>query len=115
MKKRLKRLIGKILNIFDHTKKIGERLFKILVQSAVVCCPVILMLAIINTILGVNIRFSYYLIMATLLTLGSSLILCMFRWEQIISKPVKTSKRTVPTKTDRKTQRAIQRKRRRIS
>ena len=115
MKKTLKRLIGKTLDIFKYTKKIGERLLKILVQSSVVCCPVILTLAIINTILGVNIRFSYYLILATLLTLGSSLILCMFRWEQIISKPVKTSKRTVPTKIDRKTQRAIQRKRRRIS
>lgn len=115
MKKTLKRLIGKTLDMFEHTKKIGERLFKILVQSAIVCYPVILALAIINTILGVNIRFSYYLILSTLLTLGSSLILCMLKWEQIISKPVKTSKRTVPTKTDRKTQRAIQRKRRRIS
>lgn len=115
MKKTLKRLIGKTLDMFEHTKKIGERLFKILVQSAVICCPATLTLAIINTILGVNIRFSYYLILATLLTFGSSLILCMFKWEQIISKPVKTSKKTVPTKTDRKTQRAIQRKRRRIS
>ena len=115
MKKALKRLIGKIINICEHTKKIGERLFKILIQSAIVCCPVILTLAIINTILGVNIRFNYYLILATLLTLGSSLILCMFKWEQIISKPVKTSKKTVPTKTNRKTQRATHRKRRKIS
>ena len=111
----LKRLIGKIINMFNHIKIMGERMLKITVQSAIVCCPVVLILAIINSVLDVNIRFSYYLILASMITLGSSLILCMFKWEQIISKPVKTSKRTVPTKIDRKTQRAIQRKRRRIS
>lgn len=115
MKKALKRLIGKSINMLNHIKKIGERIFKIAVQSAVVCCPVTLILVIINSILGVNIRFSYYLILAGLAIAVSSLILCAFKWEQIFAKPVKVSKKTVPAKTDRKTQRAVHRKRKRIS
>lgn len=115
MKKSLKRLIRKSISILGHMKKIAERLIKTIVQSAVVFCPVILLLGIINSILGVNIRFSYYFIMASLLTIGGALILCIFKWKQIIAKPVQISKKTVPAKTDKKTQRAIQRKRRRIS
>ena len=115
MKKTLKRLIGKSINMFNHIKKIVERILKITVQSAVVCCPVILMLVIINAMLGVNIRFSYYIILAALVTVAASLILCALKWEQIIAKPVKASKKTVPAKADRKTQRAVHRKRKRIS
>lgn len=115
MKKKLKRFIGKSINMFKHTKKIGERIFKIIVQSALVCCPIILILAIINAVLGVNIRISYYAILAGVLTLGSSFMTCVFKWKQITAKPVKASKKVVPTKTNRKPQRVIQRNRRRIS
>lgn len=115
MKKTFKRLIGKSINMFNHIRKIGERMLKITAQSAVVCCPVVLTLVIVNAILGVNIRFSYYLILAGLVTVCSSIILCAFKWEQIIAKPIKVSKKTVPAKTDRKTQRSIHRKRKRIS
>ena len=113
--KTLKRLIGKIINMFNHIKIMGDRMLKITVQSAVVCCPVVLILAIINSVLDVNIRFSYYLILASMITLGASLILWVLKWEQITAKPVKVSKKTVPAKTNRKTQRAIHRKRKRIS
>lgn len=115
MKRALKRVIGKSINMFNHMKKIGERLLKIIVQSAVVCCPAILILIIINTILGVNIRFNYYLMLAVLVTLASSFIVSIFKWEQITAKPVKITKTTVPAKTNRKTQRNIHRKRRKVS
>ncbi|HBI92128.1 MAG TPA: hypothetical protein DDY58_06665 [Terrisporobacter glycolicus] len=115
MKKIFKRLIGKGINMFNHIRKIGERILKVTVQSVAICCPVVFVLVIINAILGVNIRFSYYLILAGLAIVCSSIILCAFKWEQIIAKPIKVSKRTVPAKTDRKTQRAIHRKRKRIS
>lgn len=115
MKRALKGLMGKSINMFNDGKRIGERIFKIIVQSAVVCCPVVLILIIINAILGVNIRFSYYLILTTLVILGASFVVSVFKWKQIISKPVKVSKKNVPAKTDRKTQRAVHRKRKRIS
>ena len=115
MKKKKKGLMGIIKNVFYYIIKIIIRIFKILVKSAVTCCPPILTLAIINTILGVNIRFSYYFILVLLLTLVCTAILMISKWEQIIAKPVRVSKKIVPAKTDKKTQRAIQRKRKKIS
>ena len=115
MKKTLKRSIGKSINMFNHIGKIVERIIKIIIQSAVICCPVISILAIINSILGVNIRLSYYFILALVVTMSVSLLLCVLKWKQVTAKPVKASKKTVPAKTDRKTQRPVQRKRRRIS
>lgn len=115
MKRILKRVIGESINMLKYIGKIVSRVFKVLVKSAVVCCPLILILIIINAILGVNIRFNYYLMLAGLVILASSLTMIVFKWEQIFAKPVKKSNRIVPAKTDRKTQRAIQRKRRRIS
>lgn len=115
MKKTLKRLIGKSINMFNYIKKIVGRILKITTQSAVVCCPLILMLVIINAMLGVNISLRYYIILATFLIVASSLILCALKWKQVIAKPVKVSKKTVPAKTDRKTQRVVQRKKKRIS
>ncbi len=115
MKRTLKRFIGKSINILSRIKQIGVRILKVTVQSAVVCFPVTLILGIINSALGVNIRFTYYLLLAAVVTVALSTILCAFKWEQIIAKPIKISKKAVPAKTDKKTQRAIQRKRRRIS
>ena len=115
MKKILKKLIGKSINIFNHIKKILERILKITLQSAVLCCPVILMLIITNSILGTNISFSYYLTLAKLVILATTIIICALKWKQIIAKPVKSSKKTAPSKTDRKIQRADYRKKKRIS
>lgn len=115
MKRTLKILIGKSINMFSYGGKIGKRVLKVIIQSTIICCSVMLILMIINKILGVNIRLSYYLTLATLVIVGLSLTLCMFKWQQIIAKPVRVSKKNAPTKTDRKTQRAIQRKRKRIS
>lgn len=115
MKKSFKRGIRKLINMFNHTKKIGERMLKVTIQSTAICCPVVLILVITNAILGVNIRFSYYLILVGLAIVCLSLILCAFKWDQIIAKPINVSKKTVVTKTDRKTQRAISRKRKRVS
>ena len=115
MKKGSGRLIGKVVNLFNYIGSVIVKLFKVLVQSLFIFYPPVLFLAIINAILGVNVRFSYYLIAATILTLVSFGVLSIINWKKILAKPIKKSKKRVPAKTDRKTQRAIHRKRKRIS
>ena len=115
MKKTFNRRVGKAISILNYIKKVVTKLFKILVQSAVICFPVILTLVIINSLLGVHVRFNYYLILAIFSSLAMAILLCVLKFESIFAKPVKKSKRTVPAKTDRKTQRVVQRKRRKIS
>ena len=115
MKKTFTRRVGKAISILNYIKKVVTKLFKILVQSAVICFPVILTLVIINSLLGVHVRFNYYLILAIFSSLAMAILLCVLKFESIFAKPVKKSKITVPAKTDRKTQRVVQRKRRKIS
>lgn len=115
MKRKLKRSMGKSINMFNYIKKIVGRIFKITIQSAIICYPLVLVLIIMNSMVGVNVSFSYYTILATFITVATAIILCAFKWEQIIAKPVKISKKTVIAKANKKTQRVVNRNRKRIS
>ena len=60
MKKTFNRRVGKAISILNYIKKVVTKLFKILVQSAVICFPVILTLVIINSLLGVHVNFQLF-------------------------------------------------------
>lgn len=113
--KTFKRLVIKSINIFKYLMKVIERILKTGLRSLIMCCPVILTLVLINSLLGVHVRFSYYLNLALLTSFFVMILLCVLRLDIIFAKATKVSKKNVPAKIDRKAQRTVNRKKRRIS
>ena len=111
MGKKIRRLILNTLDIIDYLKGVISRIIKTLVQSTVTCFPLVITFMLINSFLGTYIRFGFYLKLAIILTLVVALILCGLRYKAIFIKHAKVSKKTVPTKTNKKPQRTIHRKR----
>ena len=101
MGKKIRRLILNTLDIIDYLKGVISRIIKTLVQSTVICFPLVITF----------IRFGFYLKLAIILTLVVALILCGLRYKAIFIKHAKVSKKTVPAKTNKKPQRTIHRKR----
>ncbi|WP_455538337.1 hypothetical protein [Terrisporobacter sp.] len=115
MKKTSNKKAREGVSVFKYIVSVLSRLLKISIQSIIVCFPVILTLVIINSLLGVHIRFSYYFKLAILSTLIMIISLIVLKSKSIFSRPVKKVKKTVPAKTNRKVQRSTQRRRKRIS
>lgn len=115
MKNILRRLIRRIVNMISFVLRILRGVLKALTRSVIILFPVVMVLSIGNAILGVNINFRYYLALFLVATVVSTALSFIFNWKLIISKPTKASKKVVPTKTTKKTQKSVQRKRRKIS
>ncbi len=118
MKKVIRKFKIKTINKIKHLFNIIYKLLKVIVQSVIICFPVTTVLAISNSLFGVNIRLSYYIKLAILATLGISCLLVIFNWKNIIAKPaksVKATKKSVPANTYKKKQKSINRNRRNIS
>lgn len=115
MKKLLRRMKTNTANKFKHLLLILNKLSKVLVQSMVVCFPATMVLIVANSLLGVNIRLSYYLDFALLAVLGVSIVLSIFNWKNITAKPAMPPKKNIATNTYRRSQRATNRKRRNVS
>lgn len=115
MKKVVRKLRIKTINKIKHLFNIIYKLIKVTVQSAIICFPMTIVLLVWNSLFGVNIRLSYYIQLAILATLGISCLLSIFNWKNIIAKPAKVSKKSVPADTKKKRQRSINRNRRNIS
>ena len=111
MGKKIRRLILTTLDIIDYLKGVISRIIKTLVQSTVICFPLVITFMLINSFLGTYIRFGFYLKLAIILTLVVALILCGLRYKAIFIKHAKVSKKTVPAKTNKKPQKTIHRKR----
>lgn len=115
MKKALHKLRAKLVNKFKYCLNILFRLLKVICQVGLVCFPMSLALIVVNSILGVHIRLSYYVMMATWATIGISLLLILFNWRNITNvKFVKTSKEA-KSENDKDKSQKIQRRKRRIS
>ena len=100
----------------NYLKNVRYKIFKTLVQSAIICFPIMLVLLIINAFLGVHVRFSYYFKLTLLSTVGLTLVLCLQRFDIIFRKAPKAPKKNISTNnTNRKVQRSVHRKRKRIS
>lgn len=117
MKKAMRKLKIKTINKIKHLFNIIYKLLKVIVQSAMICFPMTTVLAISNSLFGVNIRLSYYTKLSLLATLGISCLLVIFNWKNIVAKPVKASKKYVPANNNinKKRQRTVNRNRRNIS
>ncbi|MEG0856995.1 MAG: hypothetical protein RSG52_11025 [Terrisporobacter sp.] len=110
MKRTLKKFKVKSINKFKYFLNIVVRILKVVGKTGLVCFPMAIALIIVNSLLGVNIRPSYYMMMAMIATLGIGLLLTMINWKKITDVQFKTSNKAVPSDNKNKSQR-IQRRR----
>lgn len=113
MGKKSGRLLLILKRILKYLLTVAIKLIKTIIQSVMICVPIVFTFMIINVCLGVHMKFSFYSKLAGWSILVVSLILCIVRYEAIFIKHAKTSKKkTVPTNKRRKTQRNVQGRRR---
>ena len=72
MGKKIRRLILNTLDIIDYLKGVISRIIKTLVQSTVICFPLVITFMLINSFLGTYIRFGFYLKLAIVYNIYSS-------------------------------------------
>ena len=112
MKKTFKRLKKNFINRFKHVLSIIFKIGGGFIKSLAVCFLLGIALVIINSIMGIHISFSYYFKLALITTLFSTAGVCLLRIDYVFAKPVKVSRKSVPTATSRKAKRSVQRRKR---
>lgn len=115
MKKAFKKLRAKFVNKFKYFLNIIVRILKVIVQVAAICIPMSLALILVNSLLGVHIRFSYYFMMSAIATIGISLILTIINWNKITNVQFVKGNRDTNKKVNKNNTQKDQRRKRRIS
>ncbi len=110
-----KRLLRKTTDSITHMRRVFDRVFKILVKSAIIFYPVVSVFALLNLLLGVHISYTYYFILSTLVTIVMTILSCIFEWKNITAKPPKPSRRRSAVRSEKRAQSSVNRKRRKIS